>query len=426
MDQLTPLEGSMQDFQQLSGSHLLDRLTPFFAWQQVRREAQMWPFTRATQDGPKHVCSVRDDQGQVFTGINLASQDYLSLSVHPQVRQAAMQAIEQFGVHSAGSPALIGNTSLSLALEEQLAAFTGYPHITLYPTGWSAGFGVIKALVRENDHIIIDRLAHACLQEGARASTRNIHAFKHNDLANLCEQLKNVRAHDRINGVLVVSESLFSMDSDTPDLQALQALASEHGATLLVDMAHDLGCLGEHGWGHAGIQGMRGNIDVVMGSFSKTFAANGGFVACRQRSVAEYLRFYSSPHTFSNALSPIQSAVVVACVGIVTGAEGARLRHQLMANIILLRKELATAGFETYGQPSPIVCVKMGTEALARLVCRELPGVKLLCNLVEFPAVAKGAARFRLQVMAKHQAKDLKQAASRLRHAYQTALLHNV
>ena len=113
-----------------------------------------------------------------------------------------------------------------------------------------------------------------------------------------------MREKDRENGVLVVTEGLFSMDSDTPDIAALQALAHEFGATLVVDVAHDLGCLGEDGRGHIGMQQMIGKVDVVMGSFSKTFASNGGFVACRTRGVKEYLRYYSSPCTFSNALSP--------------------------------------------------------------------------------------------------------------------------
>ena len=177
------------------------------------------------------------------------------------------------------------------------------PEAVLFPTGWAAGYGVIRGLVRSADHIVIDALAHVCLQEGANAATRNIYTHRHLDLDHCRHWLQKIRAKDVENGIMVVTEGLFSMDSDTPDIAALQNLCHEYNATLLVDVAHDLGSLGEEGRGHIGIQKMLGKVDLVMGSFSKTFASNGGFIACRNRAVKEYLRFYSPPATFSNALS---------------------------------------------------------------------------------------------------------------------------
>jgi glycine C-acetyltransferase len=159
---------------------------------------------------------------------------------------------------------------------------------------------------------------------------------------------------------------------------------------------------------------MLGKVDVVMGSFSKTFGSNGGFVATKQRSVKEYLRYYASPCTFSNALSPVQAGLVLKAFEIVDSAEGDQLRESLMTNIRLLRELLHGTSFETYGDPSPIVCVKMGMEGLARLVSRRLPELGLLANLVEFPAVPKGQARFRMQVMAKHSSRDIIDAVHRL------------
>ena len=259
-------------------------------------------------------------------GVNFASQDYLSMNANPAIAEAARQAIETYGVHSAGSPALVGNTSASIALEKKIAEFLGMEQVVLYPTGWAAGFGVIKGLVRPNDHIVMDALSHACLQEGAQAATDNISLFRHNNIEDCRKKLAAVREKDRENGILVVTEGLFSMDSDTPDIAALQALAHEFGATLVVDVAHDLGCLGEDGRGHIGMQQMIGKVDVVMGSFSKTFASNGGFVACRTRGVKEYLRYYSSPCTFSNALSPVQAEIVLKAFEIIESDEGARLR----------------------------------------------------------------------------------------------------
>jgi 7-keto-8-aminopelargonate synthetase-like enzyme len=415
------LGGSMRDFRVPSGSDLVSRVEGFFGWQDLRRRNGLWPFSRATDGGPGATCAARDDSGAAMEGVNFASQDYLSLSAHPAVKAAAQEVIRRHGVHSAGSPALVGNTSYSVALERRIADFLDMNEVVLFPTGWAAGFGVIRGLVRSADHVVIDSLAHTCLQEGAAAATRNVYLFRHLDVEHCRHWLEKIRAKDAENGIMVVTEGLFSMDSDTPDLAAMQDLCREYRATLLVDVAHDLGCLGEDGRGHIGLQGMLGKVDLVMGSFSKTFASNGGFVATRSRAVKEYLRFYSPPCTFSNALSPVQAAVVLKAFEIVESAEGRRLRADLKRNVLSLRAHLHEAALEVFGAPSAIVAVKMGAEALARLVSRRLPELGLIANLVEYPAVAKGAARFRMQVMANHTEQNVRDAVARLKTAVRLA-----
>jgi glycine C-acetyltransferase len=415
------LAGSMRDFRVPQGDDLLARVGSFFRWQDLRRQHGLWPFCRSTEEGPTAVCAARDDSGNSMRGVNFASQDYLSLSSHPVIKATAQDVIERYGVHSAGSPALVGNTTHSIALERKIAEFLQMDEVTLYPTGWAAGFGVIKGLVRSADHIVIDALAHTCLQEGASAATRNICTFRHNDLEHCRHWLSKIRAKDTQNGIMVLTEGLFSMDSDTPDLAALQDLCREFKATLMVDVAHDLGSLGTGGRGHIGLQNMLGKVDIVMGSFSKTFASNGGFVATKSRAVKEYLGFYSPSCTFSNALSPAQAAVVLKAFEIVDSAEGEELRNALLRNVLSLRQQLQDVGMEVYGDPSAIVCVKMGAEGLARLVSRRLPQAGVIANLVEYPAVAKGAARFRLQVMAKHTEQNITDAVKRIRGAVDEA-----
>lgn len=417
----TALMGSMRDFRVMEGEDLLARCNAFYAWQDNRRQSGTWPFSRSTETGPASSCAVRDDSGNLTKGVNFASQDYLSLSSHPVVLEAAKAAIDEFGVHSAGSPALVGNTSTSVVLEQRLAQFLNMDDAILFPTGWAAGFGVIKGLVRSHDYIVMDALAHACLQTGAQAATRNVHLFRHNDIEHCRMRLKEIRRRDATAGIMVVTEGLFSMDSDTPDISALQNLAHEYGATLMVDVAHDLGCLGNDGTGHIGIQNMLGKVDLVMGSFSKTFGSNGGFVATKSRAVKEHLRFYSPSCTFSNALSPAQLATITASLDIVESEEGKKLRGQLMTNIINLRTQIRSLGMDFYGAPSAIVAVKTGDEALARMTARALPEMGLISNLVEFPAVGKGLARFRLQVMAGHTDEEITAAADRLHSAMQLA-----
>jgi glycine C-acetyltransferase len=415
------LDGSMRDFRLLGGSDLLRRVDGFYHWQDARRQNGLWPFSRSTQTGPGATVKARDDRGHGMTGVNFASQDYLSLASHPDIKAAAQEAIAKYGVHSAGSAALVGNTTHSIALERKIAEFLGMEEAVLFPTGWAAGYGVIRGLVRTSDHIVMDSLSHACLQEGTNAATRNIRQFRHLDVDHCRDCLAKIRAKDKDNGILVVSEALFSMDSDTPDLAALQALCREFGAALVVDVAHDLSALGPGGRGLIGAQAMIGKVDLVMGSFSKTFASNGGFVACGSRALKEYLRFYAPSTTFSNALSQAQAAVVLKAFEIVESAEGERLRGDLMRNILSLRAALAARGLDFYGAPSAIVAVKVGTEGLARLVGRRLPEQGLLANLVEYPAVAKGATRFRLQVMAGHSRQNIDDAVDRLSTAFAIA-----
>lgn len=408
------LEGSMRDFRVPVGADLQERCNGFYEWQDERRQSDTWPFSRATEKGPAASCAIRDDRGNLMQGVNFASQDYLSLSSHPAVHAAAAEAIKEFGVHSAGSPALVGNISSSIALENEIADFLKMEEAILYPTGWAAGFGVIKGLVRSSDHIVMDALSHACLQTGAQAATRNVALFRHNDLAHCRSKLEKIRAKDTENGIMLVTEGLFSMDSDTPDIEALQELAHEFGATLMVDVAHDLGNLGTDGTGHIGMQKMLGKVDLVMGSFSKTFGSNGGFVATNKRAVKEYLRFYSPSCTFSNSMSPIQIATVSKALEIVRKPEGKKLRKALMKNVLSLREQIVHRGMEVYGDPSAIVAVKTGAEALARMTSRTLPEIGLISNLVEFPAVPKGQARFRLQVMAGHTQEEIDMAAARM------------
>ena len=416
-DPVAALTGSMRDFRELRGIDLMARVEGFYDWQALRRSRGLWPYSKATEQAPLALCSARDDSGVRFSGLNFATQDYLGLSSDPQIKEVAKAVIEEYGVHSAGSSALAGNTKYSLRLERTISEFLELEHTVLYPTGWAAGYGVIKALVGRNDHVVMDGLAHACLQEGAYSATSNVHLHGHLNLTSARRHLNRIRAKDTENGILVVTESLFSMDSDSPDLRALQQLCREYQATLLVDVAHDLGAMGQSGRGFIGMQGMTGQIDIVMGSFSKTFASNGGFVACNSPAVKQYLKFYGCSATFSNALSPTQAATVTKAFEIVQSEKGRELRWLLMKRVVQMRDALETAGLSVIGNPSAIVPVLVGDEALARMVSRRLPELMVIANLVEYPAVAKGNARFRLQMMPSHSAENIGDLVSRLRTA---------
>ncbi len=426
IDPVQALTGSVRDFREPQGRDLMARVAPFYEWQELRRKRHLWPYSKSTQKAPLSVCTAADDSGRPFSGLNFATQDYLGLSSDREIKEVAKAVIEEYGVHSAGSSALAGNTKYSLRLEETISKFLQMEHTNLYPTGWAAGYGVIKGLIRPYDHVVMDGLSHACLQEGAYSATPNVYLHGHLNIHSVRRHLTRIRAKDATNAILVVTESLFSMDSDTPDLKALQELCNEYEATLLVDVAHDLGAMGPGGRGFIGEQEMLGKVDIVMGSFSKTFGSNGGFVACNSMAVKQYLKYYGSSATFSNALSPVQAATVTKAFDIVQSDKGQRLRRALLERINQMHAALAAEGLQYMGIPSPIVPVRVGDEALARLVSRRLPALEVIANLVEYPAVAKGDARLRLQMMPTHSHEDTLAVAARLREAIELAQIEHV
>lgn len=381
---------------------LLARWDESGEWWQKRVQYGMDPYQKysTTRVGAFIEGAHRD--GSAFKGHNFASQDYLSLSSHPKLIEAAKQAIDQYGLHSAGSAALMGNTALSVALERRLEAFLGFDDVVVFPIGWAAGYGAVKTLVKSTDHVVIDILAHACLQEAAHDATENVHLHSHLNVRAVESRLQRIRRDDQTCGILVITETLFSMDSDFPDIPALQEICHRHNATLLVDCAHDLGALGANGRGKLEDFGMLGQVDVLVGAFSKSFASMGGFVATNNKGFRFGLRGQCGPSTFTNAMSPIQAATILGALDIVEGEEGKARRDKLMHNSMRLREGLEEAGFDVLGKPSAVVPMLIGDVLLARLMTRYAVEFGGIVNLVEHPAVARNACRWRLQVMADH------------------------
>lgn len=396
------LRGSVTEFYNKNENNLINRWSELGEWFEARNQASVDPYQKYSCGPILPITRGAYRDGRSFEGVNFASQDYLSLSSHVSIKNAVTVAMNNYGLHSAGSAALMGNTFLSIELERTLCDYLQYSSAALFSTGWGAGYGVVKTLLREGDHVIIDALAHACLQEAAVDSRAHVHRHPHLSTAAVERRLKKVRASSVNCGILVVAETLYSMDSDVPDLRHLQELCSSYGATLLVDCAHDLGALGDKGMGFLAEQGMWGKVDILMGSFSKTFASTGGFVACNSPGLRFGLRAACGPSTFTNALGPLQAAVVLESLRIVRSDEGQERRGRLMSNIVRLRQGLADNGFKILGAPSPIVPMVVGSTPLARMATRFAVENGGIVNLVEHPAVSRNSDRWRLQVMADH------------------------
>lgn len=404
---IDPNNGVTTDYYNGESPNLIDRWAPMAAWADERLALNLEPYSKYTDSRIGSNCAAFDRSGRRFEGVNFASQEYLSLASHPKVLSAAEEAAKTYGVHSAGSAALMGLTQLTLDLEQRIAGFVGLADATVFPTGWGAGFGTIRTLVKEADHILIDVLAHACLQEAASVSTRNVHHFPHCSNEGVERRLARIRSTNPDAGILVVTETVFSMDSDVPALLELQAICDNYGATLFVDVAHDLGAIGSTGRGYMELQDAIGKLDIVMGSFSKTFASNGGFVATNHPALKLALRYNCGPLTFTNSISPIQAAVVLACFDIIESAEGIERRDRLMENVLHMRSLLVAEGFKVLGQPSAIVPTVLGNNAVSRTMTGYILEAGGLVNLVEYPAVSKNGCRWRLQVMADHTRADI-------------------
>jgi len=406
------------DFARPLERNIMRRAERFGRWMGARRDIGTWLYTRYLKGAPGPRSPQSDEDGRVSHGVNFASQDYLSLTSHPRVREAALEALSQFGPHSAGSAMGLGNTELSRALEFELADFLGREDVLLFPTGWAAGMGSIMGLVRYDDHVLLDRYSHNCLWAGARAASGSVHRYEHLDPESLGFRLAEIRSRDTRNGILVVTEGLFSMESTTPPLSRIKEVCRAYDATLLVDVAHDLGASGPGGLGQLAAQGVLSDVDLVMGSFSKTFCSNGGFLATPSRALKQYVKQFSGPHVYSNGLSPVQVAAVRAALAVVRSPDGDERRGRLAVAVETLRRGLLRAGLTLTGIPSAIVPVMLGDEKLARLVHRRLYEKGVAVNVVEFPVVESGTARIRLQAMADHTPEDSDLAA----HGVGTAL----
>ncbi|CAO4165351.1 aminotransferase class I/II-fold pyridoxal phosphate-dependent enzyme [Methylorubrum aminovorans] len=337
-------------------------------------------------------------------GLDFASQDCLGLSTHPEIVAAAADTLRRFGVRSVCAGAEAGDTGLAVTLERRIADFLQMEEALLCPTGRAAAQAVIHGLVRPADHVVIDAAIRGGLREDAEAGTNNIQPFRHLDAEHCRERLRAIRARDPENGILVVTESLSPLDSGTPDLAALRALCDEYGATLLVDVSQDLGCLGEDGRGHLGLQDMLGRADLVIGTFSKSFASNGGFVAARTRAVTACLRVGEA----AQALSPIQLAVILKAFTVIDAAEGCQRRARLMRNVLNLRTALRERGLSVCGEPCTSVCVEIGFGERAHRFAGHLSDFGLLVDL----GTLEDTGRLRLHVTAGQSDAEIVRAAS--------------
>jgi 8-amino-7-oxononanoate synthase len=344
--------------------------------------------------------------------LNFSSNDYLGLATHPVLKQAAIQAVEKYGTGSGASRLICGSLLPHQELEQTLAAFKGTPAALSFTSGYAAALGTIGALVGKGDVVIADRLAHACLVDAARLSGATLRAFAHNDLTDLERILQWAISKDRsavrlptarAPRVLVITESVFSMDGDQAPLRQLVELKNKYGAWLMVDEAHATGVFGERGGGLAQAEGLTSEIEVQMGTFSKALGVAGGYIAGSD-TLKDLLVNRARSFIFSTAPPPSIAAAAAAALRLVQGRGGVERRRQLWQNVARLRCGL---GLEDIPGPSAIVPLVVGAEARATSLAADLFAAGFFVPAIRFPTVRRNQARLRITVTAAHEPKDI-------------------
>ncbi len=347
---------------------------------------------------------VRDHHGHVRTMRMFGSNNYLGFATHPVVQERVRAAVSEYGAGVGGPPLLNGYTRLHRELEERIAAYEHQEEALLYGSGYAAGLGVMSALPSRRDVVHYDADNHACFLDGMKLGGVVSRSFPHNDVAALEAALA---AHpDGPGDAIVAIEGVYSMEGDPAPLDLIVPIAKKHGAVVVLDDAHGTGVAGPGGRGSAVKYGVERDIDVVVGTFSKTFAVSGGFVACN-REIATYLRLFSRSYFFSASLPPPTLAAVLAGFDLL---ESEPDRHtQLMRNAKQLTDGVRALGHDVPQDDSAIVALKVPLGMDIRAAAHAFHDRDLFVNHVEYPAVATSEQRFRLSVSADHTAADLRE-----------------
>jgi 8-amino-7-oxononanoate synthase len=338
--------------------------------------------------------------------VNFASNDYLGLSQHPSVKMAAKLAIEEFGAGAGASRLTTGTESPHTIAEKEIAAFKGVESAILFSSGYAAAVGTITSIVGPGDVIILDKLSHACLIDGARLSGAVLRVFPHNDIAKLESHLAWARQTYPSGNALIVTESVFSMDGTFADLVSIVELRKKFEALLMVDEAHATGVVGPDGAGWAAALGLTKEVDIQMGTLSKALGANGGFI-CGSASLTQLLVNKARSFIYSTALPPASAAAASAALKIVRSQEGGFLRIRLMDNFRLLDKSLATYSCRKGDTISAIFPVIIGDERRTLLLAESLLAQGFLAPAIRYPTVARGSARIRIALSSSHSAEQV-------------------
>jgi len=356
----------------------------------------VYPYFRAISSGQDTEVTIEGKQM-----IMIGSNNYLGLTSHPKVKEAAVKAVERFGSGCTGSRFLNGTLEIHEELEEKLAKFMKKERALVFSTGFQTNLGTISTLVTRKDFAIIDRSDHASIVDACRLSYGTVVKYKHNDMSDLARVLGNCENNA---GKLISVDGVFSMEGDIANLPEIVKLAKEHKARILVDDAHSIGVLGENGRGTAEHFGVEDEVDMVMGTFSKSFASLGGFIAGTER-VVNFIQHFSRPLIFSASPPPAAVATCLAALDIIQ-SEPER-RDRLWGITRRMHNEYRSLGFDIGTTQTPIIPIYIGDDMKTFQFWKMLSEVGIFVNPIISPAVAPGSQLLRTSYTATHTDEQL-------------------
>jgi len=367
------------------------------------REKGVAPKLRVLEGEQKPVC--------IFDGkevINLASNNYLGLTTHRDLRKAAVSAAKRLGAGAGAVRTIAGTMQLHMQLEEQIAKFKNVEACVVFQSGFTANAGTVSAVLGKEDLIISDELNHASIIDGARLSRATIKVFKHKDVKD-CERILQEHA-DFPGKKLIITDGVFSMDGDIAPLPELCDLAEKHNCIMMVDDAHASGVLGRGGRGTIDHLNCHGRVQIQVGTLSKAIGAMGGYV-CGSRDLIDFLYLRARPFLFSTSHPPATAAACMAAFSLLDSPAGEKLVTRLWANTRLFKRELKKRGFQLKASETPIVPIHVGDAAKAFEFSKKLFDAGVFAPAVGYPTVAEGKARLRAIVSAGHKKQQLVKAA---------------
>jgi len=343
--------------------------------------------------------------------LNFCSYNYLGYSLHPEVIKTVQNVIEDFGTGAVSAPLLSGYYGWVLKLEEEIARMKGKESAIVFSTGYGTNLGILSALLRPGDITVVDILSHASIYDGARLSGSEIKVFAHNNPKHLEKILQSLKT----KRVIVCVEGVYSMDGDLANLPEIIPICKKFGAKILVDEAHASLVFGEKGSGVAEHFGLEDQVDISIGTFSKSFGAIGGFAAGNEK-LMTYLRIFSRSYMFSCAMAPHTAAGILKILEIYKKDKSAR--EKLWKNTRYMHTKLRAAGLDIADTKSPVVPVMAGSDIRLREISKRLQKRCLYTGVVTYPAVSKNKTRLRLSISAMHTKKQMDACVNILKEVY--------
>lgn len=369
----------------------------------IAKEKGVYPYFHKLYSGQDVVVNMEGHRT-----IMLGSNNYLGLTNHPKVKEAAIKAIEKYGTGCSGSRFLNGTLDLHLKLEEELAQFLNKERVMTFSTGFQSNLGIISAIVGRNDYVICDKENHASIYDGCKLSYGKMLRYNHDDMEDLERKLQAV---PKESGALIVTDGVFSMSGDIANLPVIVDLAKKYGARIMVDDAHGLGVIGKGGRGTASYYGLEDEVDIYMGTFSKSLASLGGYMAA-SKDVVEYVKHTSRPYIFSASITPASVASANAALDILK-AEPERVEN--LNNISsYMRQKLKEKNIDIIESKTPIIPIYTYQDDKTFIACKLLLERGVYVNPVVSPATPVGQSLLRTSYTANHTKEIIDEAADKI------------